>query len=222
LSCVYLCSHLPCTFDGWVPVLDFYIQGFSTSCLLAVQLGSLTSFPSDPALGENSKNYSPAKKILKYSEADCFKFQHQPMSFGCCPRKCHILLNYFGSCNSLVAWVRSFLEFATTRTTFVNYLVRMRPSHRDWTLLWSYLQLDTNGLLMHAPGSTDFSCMYLDQFLSCAYRLRITIPSLWWSVLLQIPFQQPKLIIMCEMLGQNHFAEPKGACCDFSSSNFLL
>jgi hypothetical protein len=37
----------------------------------------------------------------------------QPMSFGCWPRKCHMLLNYFGSCNSLVAWVRSFLEFAT-------------------------------------------------------------------------------------------------------------
>jgi hypothetical protein len=32
----------------------------------------------------------------------------QPMSFACWPRKCHILLNYFGSCNSLVAWVRSF------------------------------------------------------------------------------------------------------------------
>jgi hypothetical protein len=66
---------------------------------------------------------SPAKKILKYSEADCFKFQHKPMSFGCCPTKCHILLNYFGSWNSLVAWVRSFLEFATRGTTFVNYLV---------------------------------------------------------------------------------------------------
>ncbi len=24
LGCVYLCSHLPCTFDGWVPVLDFF------------------------------------------------------------------------------------------------------------------------------------------------------------------------------------------------------
>ncbi len=23
LGCVYLCSHLPCTFDGWVPILDF-------------------------------------------------------------------------------------------------------------------------------------------------------------------------------------------------------
>jgi hypothetical protein len=28
LGCVCLCSHLPCTFDGWVPVLDFVIQGF--------------------------------------------------------------------------------------------------------------------------------------------------------------------------------------------------
>jgi hypothetical protein len=61
----------------------------------------------------------PAKKILKYSEADCFKFQHQLMSFGCCPRKCHVLSNYFGSCNSLLAWVRSFPEFATRGTTFV-------------------------------------------------------------------------------------------------------
>jgi hypothetical protein len=30
LGCVYLCSHLPCTFDGWVPILDFYLQGFSS------------------------------------------------------------------------------------------------------------------------------------------------------------------------------------------------
>jgi len=28
LDCDYMCSHLPCTFDGWVPVLDFYMQGF--------------------------------------------------------------------------------------------------------------------------------------------------------------------------------------------------
>jgi hypothetical protein len=42
----------------------------------------------------------------------------------CCPRKCHILLNYFGSRNSLVAWVRSFLEFATRGTTFVMVPVR--------------------------------------------------------------------------------------------------
>ncbi len=28
LGCVYLCSLLPCTFDGWVPILDFYLKGF--------------------------------------------------------------------------------------------------------------------------------------------------------------------------------------------------
>ncbi len=28
LGCVYLCSHLFCTFDGWVPIFDFYFQGF--------------------------------------------------------------------------------------------------------------------------------------------------------------------------------------------------
>jgi len=28
VSCVYLCFHLPCTFDGWVPILDFYFRGF--------------------------------------------------------------------------------------------------------------------------------------------------------------------------------------------------
>ncbi len=28
-----LCSCLPCTFDGWVPILDFYFQGFSSSKL---------------------------------------------------------------------------------------------------------------------------------------------------------------------------------------------
>jgi hypothetical protein len=33
LGCVYLCSHLPCTFDGWVPILDFYLQGFSSTWL---------------------------------------------------------------------------------------------------------------------------------------------------------------------------------------------
>jgi hypothetical protein len=28
--CVYLCSHLPYTFDGWVLILDIYLQGFSS------------------------------------------------------------------------------------------------------------------------------------------------------------------------------------------------
>jgi hypothetical protein len=28
LDCVYLCSHLPCTFDEWVPILDFYLSSF--------------------------------------------------------------------------------------------------------------------------------------------------------------------------------------------------
>ncbi len=27
---VYSCTLLPYTFDGWVPILDFYIQGFSS------------------------------------------------------------------------------------------------------------------------------------------------------------------------------------------------
>ncbi len=32
LGCFYyLCSLLPSTFDGWVPIPDFYIQGFSSS-----------------------------------------------------------------------------------------------------------------------------------------------------------------------------------------------
>jgi hypothetical protein len=30
LGYVYLCSHLPFTFDGWVPILDFYSLGFSS------------------------------------------------------------------------------------------------------------------------------------------------------------------------------------------------
>jgi len=29
LGCVDLCSHLARTFDGWVPILDFYLEGFS-------------------------------------------------------------------------------------------------------------------------------------------------------------------------------------------------
>ncbi len=28
LDCFYLCFHLPCTFDGWVLILDFYLHGF--------------------------------------------------------------------------------------------------------------------------------------------------------------------------------------------------
>jgi hypothetical protein len=28
LGCVCLCSHLPCTFDGWVPILDFLFNRF--------------------------------------------------------------------------------------------------------------------------------------------------------------------------------------------------
>ncbi len=31
LGCVYLCSLLHCTFDRWVPIPAFYIQGFSSS-----------------------------------------------------------------------------------------------------------------------------------------------------------------------------------------------
>ncbi len=29
-GCVYLCSLLPRTFDRWVPILDFYLPGFSS------------------------------------------------------------------------------------------------------------------------------------------------------------------------------------------------
>jgi hypothetical protein len=25
LGCVYLCFHLPCSFDAWVPIVDFYL-----------------------------------------------------------------------------------------------------------------------------------------------------------------------------------------------------
>jgi len=35
LGCVYLCSHLPCTFDGWVPILDFLFTGFFSSLVKA-------------------------------------------------------------------------------------------------------------------------------------------------------------------------------------------
>jgi hypothetical protein len=28
LGCVYLCSHLPCTFDGWFPSLIFIYNVF--------------------------------------------------------------------------------------------------------------------------------------------------------------------------------------------------
>jgi hypothetical protein len=31
VGCVYLCSHLPRTFDGGVPILDFLFTGFLSS-----------------------------------------------------------------------------------------------------------------------------------------------------------------------------------------------
>jgi hypothetical protein len=31
-----LCFHLPCTFDGWVPILDFYIHGFFSFGIVAI------------------------------------------------------------------------------------------------------------------------------------------------------------------------------------------
>ncbi len=52
LGCVYMCFHLPCTFDGWVPILEFYIQGF---CFFIKAISALskpnpysTLFPSGP------------------------------------------------------------------------------------------------------------------------------------------------------------------------------
>jgi hypothetical protein len=33
LGCVFLCSHLSCTFDGWVPIVDFFWQDFSSYSL---------------------------------------------------------------------------------------------------------------------------------------------------------------------------------------------
>jgi hypothetical protein len=39
LGCVYLCAQLPCAFDGWVPILDFYLQGFSSSSSLVLLYG---------------------------------------------------------------------------------------------------------------------------------------------------------------------------------------
>jgi hypothetical protein len=50
LGCVYLCSHLPCTLDRWVPVLDFYIQGFSLygkvrPCILGMSVTTLWALP---------------------------------------------------------------------------------------------------------------------------------------------------------------------------------
>jgi hypothetical protein len=45
LGCVHLCSCLPCTFDGWVLILDFFIShdfllkdNFNPSPLLQIQL----------------------------------------------------------------------------------------------------------------------------------------------------------------------------------------
>jgi hypothetical protein len=34
---VSTCFYLPCTFDGWVPILDFYLHGFSSSKLVKVK-----------------------------------------------------------------------------------------------------------------------------------------------------------------------------------------
>jgi len=74
---------VPCTFDGWVPVLDFYIKGFSSSCLLAAQLGRLTSFPSDPAVREKSKNYFSSQKDRQMCRVRLFSHQSKNYYFSC-------------------------------------------------------------------------------------------------------------------------------------------
>jgi hypothetical protein len=46
LGCVYLCFHLPCTFVRWVPILDFYSQGFFSIIVCGKwQVRQAQSFP---------------------------------------------------------------------------------------------------------------------------------------------------------------------------------
>jgi hypothetical protein len=67
LGCVSLCSHLPCTFNGWVPILDFYLQGFS----------------SEKVLQYKPRQIQKEKEKGKERTWDCFQFIH--------PLEVHIL-----------------------------------------------------------------------------------------------------------------------------------
>ncbi len=44
LGCVYSCSHLPSTFDRWVLVFDFFIQGFSLVIVCCASFGLSLAF----------------------------------------------------------------------------------------------------------------------------------------------------------------------------------
>jgi hypothetical protein len=84
----------------------------------ACSLWSPSSVHSQTVLTSVKKLFLLPKRSsnIQRQTVSSFNISH-PMSFGCCPRKCHMLLNHFGSCNSLLAWVRSFPEFATRGTT---------------------------------------------------------------------------------------------------------
>jgi len=56
LGYVYLCYQLPCTFDGWVPILDFDLQVF----LLYVVANSLIFAINKINNNKKSKNHSIA------------------------------------------------------------------------------------------------------------------------------------------------------------------
>jgi hypothetical protein len=60
LGCVYLCSHSPCTFNGLVPILDFYLQGF----------------PSEKVLPYKPKQSQKEKEKGKERTWDGFQFIH--------------------------------------------------------------------------------------------------------------------------------------------------
>jgi hypothetical protein len=60
LGCVYLCFHLPCTFDKWVPILDFYLQGFSSTWLSVWKWWKWINTPGVQIIHPNRRWWCPA------------------------------------------------------------------------------------------------------------------------------------------------------------------
>jgi hypothetical protein len=51
LGCVYLCFHLPCTFDGWIPSLIFIYKVFLFQELIKIRSHNKHSKIVDPSYG---------------------------------------------------------------------------------------------------------------------------------------------------------------------------
>ncbi len=62
---VYLCSHLPSTPNEWVPILDFYLQGFHFRLAIKVKIDLSTLASSTLIISFSKRNSSKSKSIVK-------------------------------------------------------------------------------------------------------------------------------------------------------------